>query len=393
MNRIALFTALFCAVGSAQGTDRKSTKSGLQYEVIKPGRADGKSPTAWDRAKVHYTGWLQSNGAKFDSSRDKGKPFDFPVGVGAVIAGWDEGVQLMKEGARFKFFIPARLAYGARGAGNGAIPPNSDLLFEVELIRVKPGHKPEFFAPREGKSKTLPSGLKYEVLVPGEGEPVRGSQGARMSFVLWNQSGEVVLATPISRMRIAGPLHKLGIKQLPPKFWPKFWAEAAGLMRRGSVLRFEVPPELCWGAQAVTQKLPANSTTIWELKMEEVFTAPEFVKAPADRLETTASGLAYEVIKPGAGPKPTLRDVVEVHYTGWTLDGKLFDSSQLRGEPAKFPLGGVIKGWQEGLRLMGVGAVYRFTIPAELAYGEKPKRPGAPAGTLIFWVELLKIGE
>jgi len=380
VKKIALFLALFCAVASAQETERKSTKSGLQYEIIKPGRADGRSPGPWDRASVHYTGWLQVGGKKFDSSRDRGKPYEFPVGVGMVIKGWDEGVQLMREGARFKLFIPARLGYGARS--KGPIPANADLVFEVELVSVTPGNKPEFFAPREGKSKTLPSGLKYEILDPGKGDLVRGSQGARMSFVIWNVQGEVILATQLSDMEIAGPLHKLGIKQLPPRLWPKFWAQAAGLMRQGSVIRFEVLPALGWGAQAAGPNLPANSTTIWELKMEEVFTAPDFVKKPVDQLKTTASGLAYEVIKEGDGKRPTLADMVQVHYTGWTLDGKLFDSSVLRGELARFRLGEVIKGWQ----------VYRFTIPGKLAYGDNP-RPGAPAGTLIFQVELVKIGR
>ncbi len=115
---------------------------------------------------------------------------------------------------------------------------------------------------------------------------------------------------------------------------------------------------------------------------------PDVAAAPADA-EKTASGLASKVIKPGTGKrKPALQDTVKVHYTGWTTDGRKFDSS-VGGPPASFELGGVIKGWGEGLQLMVEGETRRFWIPAALAYGETPSRPGAPAGMLVFDVELL----
>lgn len=106
----------------------------------------------------------------------------------------------------------------------------------------------------------------------------------------------------------------------------------------------------------------------------------------------TASGLQYQVIKEGHGPKPGPTDTVEVHYHGTFINNKTFDSSYNRGVPIQFPLNGVIKGWTEGLQLMAVGAVYKFFIPYHLAYGEKGY-PGAipPFSTLIFEVELLGI--
>jgi FKBP-type peptidyl-prolyl cis-trans isomerase len=113
--------------------------------------------------------------------------------------------------------------------------------------------------------------------------------------------------------------------------------------------------------------------------------------APADA-EKTASGLASKVIQKGTGTEhPTADDKVKVHYTGWMTDGKMFDSSEVRGRPAEFPLKGVIKGWTEGVQLMVVGEKRRFWIPAELAYGNTPRRPGGPFGTLVFDVELLDI--
>lgn len=106
---------------------------------------------------------------------------------------------------------------------------------------------------------------------------------------------------------------------------------------------------------------------------------------------TTASGLQYEVLKAGTGPKPKDTDTVQVHYTGTLLDGTKFDSSVDRGEPATFPLKGVIPGWTEGLQLMPVGSKYKFFIPAALAYGENGPGPIGPNATLTFEVELIKI--
>lgn len=114
----------------------QTTASGLQYEDTIPGT--GATAAAGQRVSVHYTGWLFNDGqqgGKFDSSKDRGQPFQFGLGAGQVIKGWDEGVQGMKVGGTRRLVIPAELGYGARGAG-GVIPPNATLLFEVELLAV-----------------------------------------------------------------------------------------------------------------------------------------------------------------------------------------------------------------------------------------------------------------
>jgi peptidylprolyl isomerase len=114
-----------------------TTSSGLQIIDTKVGT--GASPRPNQTAVVHYTGWLYTNGAKgqkFDSSLDRGEPFEFPVGQGRVIKGWDEGVATMKIGGKRTLIVPPQLGYGARGAG-GAIPPNATLMFDVELLGVK----------------------------------------------------------------------------------------------------------------------------------------------------------------------------------------------------------------------------------------------------------------
>jgi peptidylprolyl isomerase len=111
--------------------------SGLQYQDVKVGT--GAQPRTGQTCVMHYTGWLWENGAKgkkFDSSIDRGQPFEFPLGQGMVIKGWDEGVATMKVGGKRNLLIPPSLGYGARGAG-GVIPPNATLFFEVELLGIK----------------------------------------------------------------------------------------------------------------------------------------------------------------------------------------------------------------------------------------------------------------
>jgi FKBP-type peptidyl-prolyl cis-trans isomerase len=119
--------------------------------------------------------------------------------------------------------------------------------------------------------------------------------------------------------------------------------------------------------------------------------APSDVQAPPADAIKTASGLASKVLQAGKGEiKPAAADTVTVHYSGWTTDGDLFDSSVTRGQPIVFGLNQVIPGWTEGVQLMVEGEKRRLWIPAKLAYGENPP-PGAPAGTLVFDVELLQI--
>jgi peptidylprolyl isomerase len=143
---IAASTTIALALGSAAVHNTAmsqpapkpvTTSSGLQTIDTKVGT--GASPRAGQTAVVHYTGWLYvhgAKGAKFDSSVDRGQPFEFPLGQGRVIQGWDEGVATMKIGGKRTLIVPPQLGYGARGAG-GVIPPNATLMFDVELLGVK----------------------------------------------------------------------------------------------------------------------------------------------------------------------------------------------------------------------------------------------------------------
>ncbi|MGH8518687.1 MAG: FKBP-type peptidyl-prolyl cis-trans isomerase [Panacagrimonas sp.] len=146
--------------------------------------------------------------------------------------------------------------------------------------------------------------------------------------------------------------------------------------------------------QSVSQKMQEEQVKQREAAASKALTEGEAFlaeNAKKEGVKTTASGLQYKVLTEGAGDSPTAADEVTVHYKGTLINGEEFDSSISRGQPVTFPLGNVIEGWTEGVQLMTVGEKARFWIPADLAYGEKATRPGAPSGMLVFDIELIRI--
>lgn len=367
---------------AAVPADATITDSGLGYKVLKTGDGEYR-PQKWDKVRVHYAGWT-TDGKMFDSSKKRGRPATFEVRQ--VIPGWMEGLQLMRKGDVFRFWLPKNLAYNDKPGR-----PMGTLVFDVVLLDVFPGPKPiaapeDVGAPPADAQKT-PSGLAYKILTPGQGDRPAEQDKVEVHYSGWMTDGEM-FDSSVQRGKPATFKLSAVIKG---------WTEGLQLMREGAKARFWIPAHLAYGDRATRPGAPYG-TLVFDVELLRIIkmpappaTPPDVAEIPADATQI-ASGLAYRVLREGTGQrKPAAYDRVEVHYTGWTTDGKMFDSSITRGRPATFGVSRVIEGWTEGLQLMVEGETRRFWIPAALAYGETPRRPGAPAGMLVFDVELLKI--
>lgn len=364
---------------AAPPADAEKTASGLASKVLSPGKG-AEHPRAWDEVTVNYTGWT-TDGKMFDSSlvaRIPGqevKPATFRLN--AVIPGWTEGVQLMTEGEKRRFWIPEDLAYkGQMGA------PQGTLVFDVELLSTAKMPDPppvpsDVAAPPEGAQKTA-SGLISKQLSKGSGKvKPKPTDTVKVHYTGWTTDGKMFDSSVTRGKPATFPVDKV----------IKGWGEGVQLMTEGEKRRFWIPKELAYNDRPGRPQ----GTLVFDIELLDIVTpeTPKDVAAPPKDAEKTASGLASKVLQKGSGTeKPGPTNTVRVDYTGWTTDGKMFDSSVTRGEPAEFPLNGVIAGWTEGLQLMTKGEKRRFWIPQELAY---KGQPGAPAGMLVFDVELLEI--
>ena len=223
---------------------------------------------------------------------------------------------------------------------------------------------------------TTPSGLASKVLTPGTGTAKPGATDmVTVHYTGWTTDGKQFDSSVARGQPATFPL-----KGVIPG-----WTEGLQLQDVGSKVRFWIPEALAY--KDAKDGAP-KGMLVFDVELLKATNPPQVppdvAAAPADATKT-ASGLAYKVLTPGkGGPKPTADSSVTVHYSGWTTDGKMFDSSVTRGEPTSFPLKGVIAGWTEGLQVMEVGSKVRFWIPEELAY-----KGGEPKGVLVFDVELI----
>ena len=205
-----------------------------------------------------------------------------------------------------------------------------------------------------------------------------------IAYALYDEKGTPLQSSDLSGEPIVGRKEEM---QLP------FLKEAPSMMKVGTDLLLEVPSDLCWGDRAMGG-LPAKATTIWRLRLVrtgKIRPAPAFSMPPADRLETTASGLKIWIVKPGAGESPAMGDSVVVDYAGWLTDGKLFDDSCKRGLPATFVVGQLIAGWNEALMRLKPGGEAWLVIPGNLAYGERGQGSIPPNATLVFHMDLHEV--
>jgi FKBP-type peptidyl-prolyl cis-trans isomerase len=362
---------------AAPPADAEVTDTGLASKVLEKGTGT-VHPDAWDSVTVHYTGWT-TDGKMFDSSVSRGQPATFPLN--RVIPGWTEGLQLMVVGEKRRFWIPEDIAYGGRPGA-----PQGMLVFDVELLDIDeapdPPPVPSDVAAPPKDAQITASGLATKVLSPGTGtaHPDPWDQ-VTVHYTGWTTDGKMFDSSVTRGQPATFPLNRV----IPG------WTEGVQLMVVGEKRRFWIPENLAYAGQPQRPQ----GMLVFDVELMEIEDQVEPPKAPADvaappaDAETTDSGLASKVLQPGTGtdhPKATSR--VTVQYTGWTTDGKMFDSSVTRGQPATFALNQVIPGWTEGVQLMVVGEKRRFWIPENLAYAGQQ---GAPQGMLVFDVELLDI--
>ena len=370
------------AEGIPEDTEIQTTDSGLQYSVLKKGEGTDM-PKMGDMVEVHYTGWL-TDGTKFDSSRDRGETTSFALG--RVVEGWNEGLQLMSPGDRFKFTIPPELGYGSRPQGR-MIPANSTLIFDVELISIP--RKALTYVPWDDANPSiaeLKDGSKFQSIKEGTGAPVTDAEFTLVEFAVHDSTGEFK----------NGSNYEGGLIGIPTKLDKmKYMEEALAKVKVGghfliSMPSPQAPPTPAEGAEgdAAAEKKP---DIIWQVKVLKNFelTKPEFVIPPEEELTTTESGLKYKVLEEGTGQHASAMGQFTAHYCGWTTDGVEFDSSYGKN-PLSLGVGQVIPGWTEGLQLMKVGSKYLFVIPSEIGYGQTGSPPKiAPNQDLVFVVQLL----
>jgi len=245
---------------------------------------------------------------------------------------------------------------------------------------------PEDVAAAPADAETTATGLASKRLSEGTGSENPSPQDrVTVHYSGWTTDGELFDSSMKHGQPVTFPLNRV----------IRGWTEGLQLMVEGEKRRFWIPANLAYGENP-PPGAPVG-TLVFDVELLQIHAAPKPPQVPEDvaavpeNAEVTASGLASRVLREGTGDvKPTAASTVNVHYSGWTTDGKMFDSSVERGEPISFPLGGVIAGWTEGLQLMVVGEKRRFWIPANLAYGENPAG-GRPGGMLVFDVELLDI--
>lgn len=352
-------------------------ESGLTTEVLRPGRGD-RRPVEQDSVRVHFVGWNEK-GKRFEDTRKNGKPVT--LAVTGVIAGWAEALQLMSVGEKRRVWVPDDLGYPGRPGY-----PRGPSIYDIELLEIVEGPKPapapaDVAAPPPDAKKT-DTGLAYRFLEHGKGNDApRPWDRVALEYDGWTPDGK-----PFDSSSKLGKPASFDMTEVLPG-----WAEALATMRVGDRIRVWVPEALAYAGRDGRPKGPV----VFDLALRSIERRPEpprppaALKAPPEGATRTASGLAFIALEKGTGKRhPGAASRIEVHYSGWTADGKLFDSSVTRGHPATVPLDRMIAGWTEGLQKMVEGDRYVFWIPEKLAYAG---RPGGPPGQLVYEIELRKI--
>jgi FKBP-type peptidyl-prolyl cis-trans isomerase len=360
--------------------DATRRPSGLIYKTLVAAPAN-PAPKRNDTVMIKYTGWRQATGETFFSNMNAESPMPLKLAIAAK--GFTEGLQLVRKGEKAMLWLPPEIGLKNQPAGK----PGETLVYEVEVVDIieAPAIPPDVGQP-PSDAKVTKSGAAYVTVHPGTGtDKARSFDDVTFNVTAWDAEGRMFDTTEMKTKPAA---------KVAPFTQPAPMDDVLTSMVSGERVRFWVD-----SAKMVTPSTPAGQLPAgllcYEVEIIQIDkkpapppTPPDVAKPPGDARKTPL-GVYYKVLASGPGgphPKPT--DSVRLNYTGWTTDGRMFDSSAMKGEPSTLGLTNVIKGWVDGIPLMSPGDKYRFWIPEQLAYKDVPSRP---QGMLVFEVELVEI--
>jgi FKBP-type peptidyl-prolyl cis-trans isomerase len=360
--------------------DATRTASGLIYKKLVANDA-GTQIRRNDTVQIHYTGWRKGSGETFFTNRGRDNPM--PLNLTQAAPGFVEAMQLMRKGEKAMLWIPPEIGYKT--------PPSEGkpetLVYEVEVVDIAsaPAIPDDVAGPPE-KAQSLPSGIKLIVLRPGTGkDKARTLDTVTFNYSAWDSEGRMVDTTEMRKRAVTAPVYKQApaladvVMTMIAGERVRFWVDAEKMVEAGKPVGGVTRGVLCYELEVLQIARAAH----------EAPPPPPDVAKPPEGTKRTAKGVYYRVLKSSGKPDhPTADDTVKVHYSGWTTDGRMFDSSYVKGEPAQFHLSGTIPGWIDGIPVMAVGDRVRFWVPVELAYAGAP---GKPEGMLVFDVELVAI--
>lgn len=382
---IALLTSFFLLFSvSACGSDGTGHLSDMGIIVNSDEPGTGATVAADDMVRFHFTAKL-SDGDVLGSTRQGAPNGEVAVmGSGSLpINGWEESMIGMKVGGFRSVTIPYHVAF-PEGDMMGLIPQGEDITLEIEILEII--ERPTAWTYDSADLTETESGLRFYIHTEGTGDKMESGNRANIHYSGYLADGTMFYSSLMS----GNPaVFQVGVDEFIPGF-----DQTVADMRDGERRSVIIPASLAFGEEGIDGMIPGNEDITMDIEIVSVISEPKpWSFNDADVVEMD-SGLSYVIHQQGSGNKPSVGDMISVHYSGFLTSGAMFDSSVMRNQPFRFTVGRgqVIEGWDMGLLDMRVGEKRTLIIPYYLAYGEQGRPPVIPArATLIFDVELLSI--